>query len=89
MGVPALSPVMRWFSFSVWPAVWVFETCVTTMIAWSERRWRPRIHPAANFEAVELLELRAHAASARASRLIGEREEGIILGAAVFEPPRA
>ncbi|MBN1393994.1 MAG: HlyC/CorC family transporter [Pirellulales bacterium] len=77
-----LSPVMRWFCFSVWPAVWLFETCVTTLIAWSERRWRPRIHPGAKSEAVELLELRAQAASARASRLIGEREEGIILGAA-------
>jgi len=77
-----LSPVMRWFCFSVWPAVWLFETCVTTMIAWSERRWRPRVNPAGKSEAVELLELRAHAASARASRLIGEREEGIILGAA-------
>jgi putative hemolysin len=77
-----LSPLMRWFCFSVWPAVWVFETGVTTMLAWSERRWRPRLHPGAKSEAVELLELRAHAASARASRLIGEREESIILGAA-------
>ena len=77
-----LSPVMRWFCFSVWPAVWLFETCVTTMVAWSERRWRPRVNPTGKSEAVELLELRAHAASARASRLIGEREEGIILGAA-------
>jgi putative hemolysin len=79
-----LSPFMRWFCFSVWPAVWVFETCVSTMLAWSERRWRPRIHPGFKSEAVELLELRAQAASARASRLIGEREEGIILGAARF-----
>lgn len=77
-----LSPVMRWFCFSVWPAVWLFETCVTTMVAWSERRWRPQLNPMGKSEAVELLELRAHAASARASRLIGEREEGIILGAA-------
>ena len=79
-----LSRPMRWFCFSVWPAVWLFETCVSTMMAWSERRWRPRIHPGAKWEAAELLELRAHAASARASRLIGEREEGIILGAARF-----
>lgn len=79
-----LSSVMRWFCFSMWPAVWLFETGVTTMMAWSERRWRPRLHPGAKLEAVELLELRAQAASARASRLIGEREEGIILGAAKF-----
>jgi putative hemolysin len=77
-----LSPVMRWFSFSVWPAVWLFENCVTTMLAWSERRWRPRTDPAAKAEAAELLELRAHAASARASRLIGEHQEDIILKAA-------
>ncbi len=77
-----LSPLMRWFCFSVWPAVWLFETCVTTMMAWSERRWRPRLAPGAKSEALELLELRAQAASARASRLIGKREEGIILGAA-------
>jgi len=79
-----LSPVMRWFCFSVWPAVWVFETSVMAMMAWSERRWRPRMDLAIKSEAIELLELRAHAASARASRLIGEREEGIILGAARF-----
>lgn len=79
-----LSPPMRVFCVSVWPAVWLFETCVTTLIAWSERRWRPRLASGGKSEAVELLELRAQAASARASRLIGEREEGIILGAARF-----
>jgi len=78
-----LSPLLRWFCFSVWPAVWLFESCVTTIVAWSERRWRPQ-SPTTKSEAVELLELRAHAASARASRLIGEREERIILGAARF-----
>ena len=31
-----LSPLMRWFCFSVWPAVWLFETCVSTMLAWSD-----------------------------------------------------
>ena len=83
-----LSPVMRWFCFSVWPAVWLFETSVMAMMAWSERRWRPRMDPGAKYEAVELLELRAHAASARASRLIGAREEGIILSAARFSTRR-
>jgi putative hemolysin len=78
------SRMMRWFCFSVWPAVWLFETSVMAIMAWSERRWRPRMDPAMKSEAIELLELRAHAASARASRLIGEREENIILGAARF-----
>ena len=46
-----LSPVMRWFCFSVWPAVWLFETSVMAMMAWSERRWRPRMDPAMKSEA--------------------------------------
>jgi putative hemolysin len=79
-----LSPVMRWFCFSVWPAVWLFEGVVMSLMAWSERRWRPRMDSSTKREAIEILELRAHAASARASRLIGEREEGIILSAARF-----
>ncbi len=83
-----LSRMMRWFCFSVWPAVWVFETCVMAMMAWSERRWRPRMDPGLKSEAIELLELRAQAASARASRLIGERQEGIILGASRFSTRR-
>jgi putative hemolysin len=77
-----LSPLMRWFCFSVWPAVWLFEGIVKNLIAWSERRWRPRMDPTAKREAMELQELRAHASYARASRVIGEREEAIILGAA-------
>jgi putative hemolysin len=76
-----LSPIMRWFCFSVWPAVWLFETAVMAMMAWSERRWRPRVTPGVKAEAIEILELRAQASSARASRLIGEREEKIIQGA--------
>ena len=92
-----LSPVMRWFCFSVWPAVWAFEGSVMTLMTWSERLWRPRVGHAAKFEAAELLELRAHASQARASRLIGAREESIILvvarlssrrGAKSCSPPR-
>jgi len=79
-----LSPVMRWFCFSVWPAVRPFEKAVLWIMEWSERLWRPRMEGSAKREATELLELRAHAASARALRLIGEREENIILGAARF-----
>ncbi len=79
-----LSPVMRWFCFSVWPAVRLFEKAVMGVMEWSERLWRPRMEGSGKREAIELLELRAHAASARASRIIGEREENIILGAARF-----
>ncbi len=77
-----LSPVMRWFCFSVWPAVWMFEGAVRGIMRWTERRWRPWTDPSVKREAIELLELRAHAAYARASRVIGEQQEAIILGAA-------
>ena len=77
-----LSPLMRWFSLSVWPAVWVFQTMVNAMMRWGERQWGTRLDASHKSEATEMLELRAHAAYARASRLIGEKEESIILGAA-------
>jgi putative hemolysin len=75
-----LSPFMRWFALTVWPAVWLFERVVTGIMSWGERRMRPGGTAAP--ESVELQELRATAALARASRLIGQRAEGIILGAA-------
>lgn len=74
-----LSPFMRWFSLSVWPAVWLFETIVMGVMSWGERNlgsgeaYKP--------EMVELQDLRATAALARASLLIGHREEKIIVGA--------
>lgn len=74
-----LSPFMRWFSFSVWPAVWLFETVVMGVMSWGERRLGSG--DAGKSKTVEFQELRAIAAMARASRLIGHREERIILGA--------
>jgi putative hemolysin len=74
-----LSPFMRGFSFAVWPAVRVFEAAVTTVMSWGERRGVGTEPGRA--ETAELQDLRASAALARASRLIGRREEGIILGA--------
>lgn len=74
-----LSPIMRGFSFSVWPAVWLLETTVRGVMSLGGLRkgrgdsFRP--------ETAELQELRGTAAIARASRLISHREEGIILGA--------
>ncbi len=73
-----LSPFMRWFAFSVWPAVWLFETVVAGVMSWGER-FRGENGPKP--EMAELHEIRATAALARASRLIGHREEGIIHGA--------
>lgn len=77
-----LSPGMRWFSFAFWPIVWLFETLVTNLMSWGERRWQHRLDGDAKQEAVELVELRAVAALARTSRLIGGREENIIVQAA-------
>lgn len=74
-----LSPFMRRFSFSVWPAVWLFETIVMGIMSWGERQLGSG--DSRKRETAELQELRASAAVARATRLIGHREEKIILGA--------
>jgi putative hemolysin len=73
-----LSPFMKLFSYSVWPAVWMFETVVMGVMSWGEGL---RKEGSAKPETAELHEIRATAALARASRLIGHREEGIIHGA--------
>lgn len=76
-----LSPPMQALTTIVYPAVWVLEGSVRTLLSWSERRWTPTIggHKA---EVTEMQELRAVVALARTSRLIGGQEEKIILGAA-------
>lgn len=76
-----LSPLMSWFAASVWPVVWVLEKPVVLIMRWSERRWRPGGKSHAKSEAAEFQELRAIAALARASHLIGAREENIIVSA--------
>jgi putative hemolysin len=73
---------MRWFSYAVWPAVWFFEGSVMTITRWAERLWRPKLDKSVSPEAAEMLELRASAAWARLSRLIGHQQESIILNAA-------
>jgi putative hemolysin len=77
-----LSPAMEWFAFCTWPAVWLFETSVSLIMSWGERRFRPGGASAAPAEEAAIQELRALAALARMSRLIGAREEGIIVNAA-------
>lgn len=76
-----LSPGMRLLSKVVYPAVWALEAVVRTLMAWSERRWQPRLD-GYKTEVGEMQELRAIVALARTSRLIGGQEERIILGAA-------
>lgn len=77
-----LSPMMSWFAFSVWPAVWLFEAIVTAIMNWGERRWQPRLDAHFKSETGVLQELHAIAALARTSRLISGREEDIIVNAA-------
>ncbi len=70
-----LSPLMEWFAFSVRPAVWFLESSVT---------WIMRLGgQASDDEADEAVirELHGAATFARLSRLIGQREEGIIMSA--------
>lgn len=74
-----LSPGMKWFTFSVWPAVWLLEAAVMAIMHLSERRRKTGSLDAHRSESAEFQSLRASAALARASRLIGEQQEKIIL----------
>jgi putative hemolysin len=76
-----LSPIMRWFSFSMWPVVWLLEFVVTGIIRLGERRM-PGTGDPHRHESTELQSLRASVTMARASRLISERQESIIIRAA-------
>ncbi len=76
-----LSPLMRWFAVSIWPFVITLEAAVKGIVRVTERRKRGEPNPHAH-ESVELQSLRSSASLARASRLIGERQETIILRAA-------
>ncbi len=73
-----LSPVIEWFGYAVWPAVWLFENA-TQLIMSLGRRSGAEEQVAA--DEAKLQELRAAAAVARTSRLIGARVENIIVGA--------
>jgi len=77
-----LSPLMKFFALSAWPVVWFLEFAASGLMNLSEKIWRPAPHADAKAEAAELQELRAIVSMARTSRLIGAREENIILGAA-------
>lgn len=76
-----LSPAMRVFSLLVRPGVWFLEGLVMTVVRWLEVWWRRKVGRSWD-DATQLQELRACAAWARLSRLIGHRQERIILGAA-------
>jgi putative hemolysin len=77
-----LSPPMWFFSLSVWPIVWMLESSAGFVVGWVERFWHPRQHADLRNEAAALMDLRSIASLARASALIGPREENMIVGAA-------
>jgi putative hemolysin len=77
-----LSPWLRWLAAALRPPVWALERSATTLANWGEVLWKPGQHRHLTAESAELQELRAIASLARTARLIGAREEGIILGAA-------
>jgi putative hemolysin len=74
-----LSTPMEWFCYSVWPAVWILESAVMGIMKWTERGKRARKEGGSKETAIQ--ELHGAATFARLSRLIGHREEGIIVSA--------
>jgi len=78
--VLTLSPIMYAFSLSVWPAVWFLENTSTFITDLVDRIVTLRF-TGKMAEPTQMQELRAVASLARASRLIGAREEKIILSA--------
>lgn len=72
-----LSPPMEWFSYAVWPAVWFFEKSVTGIVS----LFGDRQADDDDISDAAIQELRGAASLARISKLIGRREEGIIVSA--------
>ncbi|MEW4563836.1 hemolysin family protein [Bremerella sp. JC770] len=72
-----LSPPMEWFSYAVWPAVWFFEKSVTGIVSLFGKRQGDE----GDVSEAAIQELRGAASLARISKLIGRREEGIIVSA--------
>ena len=70
-----LSPIMEWFAASVRPAVWFLETAVSWIINLGGRKDED------TESEVAIQELHSAVAYARISRLIGQRQQGIIMSA--------
>lgn len=77
-----LSPIVRCFIVLARPVISLFELSVTGMVNGVHRLWRPAGGDPSRSEPAELKELQAIAQLAKASELIGSREESIILNAA-------
>jgi putative hemolysin len=72
-----LSPPLQLFSYAVWPAVWSLENVVSWIMSWSKNYGST----GDSGQEGTMQDLRGAAAVARMSRLIGHREEGIIVSA--------
>lgn len=77
-----LSPLMLGFSYVVWPIVWLLELIVRGAVGLGEKFFFRNSDEDTEYETSHLQELRAMAAMARASRMIGAQEERIIVSAA-------
>jgi putative hemolysin len=73
-----LSPIMEWFSISVKPAVWFLESAVSWIMSLGRKS------ASESDEDGAIQELHGAASYARISRLIGQRQEGIILSASLL-----
>ena len=77
-----LSPAMRWFAFTAWPAVWLFERTVRAFMSSGEHRWQVRLDTMRSLWRTCSMNSTPSRPWHAPSRLIGGREEGIILNAA-------
>ncbi|HPO14538.1 MAG TPA: hemolysin family protein [Candidatus Hydrogenedentes bacterium] len=75
----AISPLMLGFALAAWPIVRMYESGLKAFIGLVDRFLRLRLKSGAHGEAPELAELRAVTVLARSLKLIGRREESIIL----------
>jgi putative hemolysin len=79
-----LSPLMHWFARSTSPVVWLLERSTSFLVDTLLDRWQPAAPPEQVRMGVAVAELRGTTALARRLRLIGRREERIILAAAAL-----
>ena len=83
--VLALSPLMKFFAFLFTPAIYVIETTVKRTMRLMSKRFKPA---ESDEKRLRLHELKAAASHAKASRVLGVREERIILAAAQLSTRR-
>ncbi len=75
-----LAPVMRIFSWTIWPLASFFEQCVISMLTLTRMVFKGKIQEWGDIPGFH--ELQAAVSLARTKRLMGAREEKIVLSAA-------